>query len=92
MSGGGCATADRATYWDCLAVHAQPFNHGGSHTGRRGLDMSWITIFCSMIAASCLTVAVVHLFVWLRARDARPNLLLSSCAFSLRSWSRSTSR
>jgi len=44
--------------------------------------MSWITIFCSMIAASCLTVAVVHLFVWLRARDARTNLLLSNCAFS----------
>jgi signal transduction histidine kinase len=44
--------------------------------------MSWITIFCSMIAASCLTVAVVHLFVWLRARDGRTNLLLSNCAFS----------
>jgi signal transduction histidine kinase len=44
--------------------------------------MSWITIFCSMIAASCLTVAVVHLFVWLRARDAWTNLLLSNCAVS----------
>jgi hypothetical protein len=34
---------------------------------------------CSMIAASCLTVAVVHCS-WLRARDVRL-VLLSSCAF-----------
>jgi len=44
--------------------------------------MNWITIICSMIAASCLTVAAVHLFVWLRARDAWMNLLMSNCALS----------
>ena len=42
--------------------------------------MSWITTLCAMIAASCLTVAVVHLFVWLRSRDAWMNLQLSNCA------------
>jgi signal transduction histidine kinase len=44
--------------------------------------MSWITILCAMIAASCLTVAAVHLFVWLRSRDAWMNLLLANCAVS----------
>jgi two-component system, LuxR family, sensor kinase FixL len=44
--------------------------------------MNWITVICSMIAAACLTVASVHLLVWLRARDAWTNLLLSNCAIS----------
>jgi signal transduction histidine kinase len=44
--------------------------------------MSWITILCAMIAASCLTVASIHLFVWLRAREAWMNLLLANCAVS----------
>jgi signal transduction histidine kinase len=44
--------------------------------------MNWITTICSMLAASCLTVAGVHLLVWLRSRDAWPNLLLSNCALS----------
>ena len=44
--------------------------------------MNWVTIICSMIAASCLTVAAVHLFVWLRSRDAWTNLLMSDCAFA----------
>jgi signal transduction histidine kinase len=42
--------------------------------------MSWVTIICAMIAASCLTVASIHLLVWIRARDAWTNLLLSVCA------------
>jgi len=44
--------------------------------------MNWITIICSMIAASCLTVAGIHLLVWLRARHAWTNLLLSNCALT----------
>jgi signal transduction histidine kinase len=44
--------------------------------------MNWVTILCSMIVASCLTVATVHLFVWLRARDAWTNFLLSDCALA----------
>ena len=44
--------------------------------------MSWITIVCSMIAASCLTVAGIHLLVWLRSRNAWGNLLLANCALS----------
>jgi signal transduction histidine kinase len=44
--------------------------------------MSWVTIICAMIAASCLTVASVHLLVWIRSRDAWTNLLLSDCALS----------
>jgi signal transduction histidine kinase len=44
--------------------------------------MNWVTIICSMIAASCLTVAAVHLFVWLRFRGAWTNLLMSDCALA----------
>src|SRR4029079_2904791 len=44
--------------------------------------MNWITIICSMIAASCLTVAGIHLLVWLRSRQAWTNLLLSNCALT----------
>jgi len=44
--------------------------------------MNWITIICSMIAASCLTVAGIHLLVWLRSRRAWSNLLLSNCALT----------
>ena len=44
--------------------------------------MNWITIICSMIAASCLTVAGIHLLVWLRSRRAWTNLLLANCGLS----------
>jgi len=44
--------------------------------------MNWITVICSMIAASCLTVAGIHLLVWLRSRRAWTNLLLANCALS----------
>ena len=44
--------------------------------------MNWITVICSMIAASCLTVAGIHLLVWLRSRRAWTNLLLANCGLS----------
>ena len=44
--------------------------------------MNWITVICSMIAASCLTVAGIHLLVWLRSRRAWASLSLSNCALS----------
>jgi signal transduction histidine kinase len=42
--------------------------------------MSWITIIGSMSAASCLTLAGVHLLVWLRTRSAWTSLLFSISA------------
>jgi len=42
--------------------------------------MSWVTVIWSMAAAVSLTFAVVHLLVWLRARDARTNLLFAVAA------------
>jgi len=42
--------------------------------------MSWVTVIWSMTAAICLTLAGVHLLVWLRARDAWVNVLFSVCA------------
>jgi len=44
--------------------------------------MNWITVICSMIAASCLTVAGIHLLVWVRSPRAWTNLLLANCALS----------
>lgn len=41
-----------------------------------------ITILWSMSAAVCLTFAVVHLIVWLRARDATSNLLFAIAAIA----------
>lgn len=42
--------------------------------------MSWVTVLWSMSAAACLTLAAVHLFVWLKDRTARQNLLFSVMA------------
>lgn len=42
--------------------------------------MSWVTIIWSMTAATCLTLAGVHLLVWLRARDSWINVLFTVCA------------
>ncbi|HEY6829319.1 MAG TPA: hypothetical protein VI259_20800, partial [Gemmatimonadaceae bacterium] len=44
--------------------------------------MNWITVICSMIAASCLTVAGIHLLVWIRLRRARTSLLLANLALT----------
>jgi PAS domain S-box-containing protein len=42
--------------------------------------MSWVTIIWAMIASACLTLAVVHLLLWCRRREARANLLFALAA------------
>ena len=42
--------------------------------------MSWVTIIWSMNASVCLTLAGIHLLVWLKARSAWGNLLFSCSA------------
>ena len=44
--------------------------------------MSWIVIFWSMMAASSLTLAVIHLFVWFRRRGDYSHLLFFLLAVS----------
>jgi hypothetical protein len=44
--------------------------------------MSWVTIVWSMIAAVCLTLALQHLLLWGRQRDAWASLLFSTTALS----------
>src|SRR5260221_2250411 len=42
--------------------------------------MSWVTIIWAMIAFACLTLALVHVLVWWRRREARANLLFALTA------------
>src|SRR5258708_38703265 len=42
--------------------------------------MSWVTIIWAMIASACLTLALVHVLVWWRRREARANLLFALTA------------
>ena len=42
--------------------------------------MNWVTVIWSMLAAGCLTLAVVHGLVWSRQRDAWANLLFALTA------------
>jgi two-component system, LuxR family, sensor kinase FixL len=42
--------------------------------------MSWVTIIWAMIASACLTLALVHVLVWCRQREARANLLFALSA------------
>ena len=42
--------------------------------------MSWVTIIWAMIAAACLTLALVHVLIWCRRRAARANLLFALAA------------
>lgn len=44
--------------------------------------MSWITVLWSMIASACLTLALVHLLVWRKQRDAWGHLLFSVSALA----------
>jgi two-component system, LuxR family, sensor kinase FixL len=45
--------------------------------------MSWITIAWSMAASACLTLAIVHLVIWLRQTDQLAHLLFSVTAISV---------
>jgi hypothetical protein len=42
--------------------------------------MSWVTVVWSMIVSACLTLAGLHVLVWLRQRKAWGNLLFSLSA------------
>jgi two-component system sensor kinase FixL len=42
--------------------------------------MRWVTIIWAMIASACLTLALVHLLIWWRRREARANLLFALTA------------
>ncbi|MEJ5989144.1 ATP-binding protein [Ramlibacter sp. PS3R-8] len=39
--------------------------------------MNWIVVIWSMLAAACLTLAAIHLPIWLHDRAARPSLFFS---------------
>jgi len=45
--------------------------------------VNWVEIIWSMTGAMCLTLAGVHLLVWLRARDSWLNLLFSCSALTV---------
>ncbi len=45
--------------------------------------MSWVTIIWSMIAAACITLAVIYLLVWRRNHSAWANLLFCLTAVSV---------
>lgn len=42
--------------------------------------MSWVTVIFSMTASACLTMALIHGFIWWRQRDAWANLLFMLAA------------
>jgi two-component system, LuxR family, sensor kinase FixL len=42
--------------------------------------MSWVTIIWSMTAAACLTLALMHGYIWCRQREAWANLLFAVMA------------
>ena len=42
--------------------------------------MSWITVIWSMVASACLTLAAMHLLIWVKKRTAWANLLFSLTA------------
>ncbi len=45
--------------------------------------MSWINITWSMVVSACLTLAVIHLTIWLQQSDQRAHLLFSLAAISV---------
>ena len=42
--------------------------------------MSWVTVIWSMVAASCLTLALVHALIWRLRRETRASLLFAMTA------------
>ena len=44
--------------------------------------MSWVTTLWAMIASACLTLALVHVLVWWRRREAPANLLFALTAMA----------
>jgi len=46
-------------------------------------SMSWPTVVWSMVVAACLTMAAMHLFIWLRNRRSWANLVFSVAAVAV---------
>ena len=46
----------------------------------RARSMSWVTVIWSASASACLTLALIHAFIWYRQRDAWANLLFTLTA------------
>jgi two-component system sensor kinase FixL len=46
-------------------------------------SVSWLTVVWSMVAAACLTLALVHVAMWLKQRECRAYLLFSLLAASV---------
>ncbi len=44
--------------------------------------MSWVTAIWSMVIAACVTLAVIHGFVWVRQRDSWSSLLFTALALA----------
>ena len=44
--------------------------------------MSWVTVIWSMTASACLTLALMHLLIWFRQRDAWANLAFALTAIA----------
>jgi len=42
--------------------------------------MSWVTVIFSMTASACLTVSLIHVFIWWQQRDSWANLLFALAA------------
>src|SRR6185295_14872632 len=45
--------------------------------------MNWVTILWSMNTAACLTLAGIHLLIWVRARQQWGHLLFSICSLAV---------
>ena len=45
--------------------------------------MNWVTVIWSIGAGGCMTLALIELFVWLKARSERASLALSVLAISV---------
>src|SRR5947208_2411244 len=45
--------------------------------------MPWVTIAWSMVASACLTLALLHLTVWLKDRPNRSHLFFSIAALAV---------
>lgn len=45
--------------------------------------MSWVTVIWSMVASACLTLALLHFWVWFKNRQARANLAFAVAAVAV---------
>src|SRR4051794_30200552 len=45
--------------------------------------MSWLTVIWSMAASACLTLALIHVFIWIKQRSNLSHLLFSVAAIAV---------